>query len=101
MVQKPVGAHVDSVRHQKLEFDQALQNGPTTNRGCTDILCCLIFTAFMALYIIIFFVGVTRGKPWLLVTPFDTDGNGCGYTAGFEAHKYIYFYRVDKILFSS
>jgi hypothetical protein len=48
----------------------------------------------MALYIIIFFVGVTRGKPWLLVTPFDTDGNGCGYTAGFENHKYIYFYRV-------
>ena len=48
----------------------------------------------MALYIVVFFVGVTRGKPWLLVTPFDSDGNGCGHTAGFENHKYIYFYRV-------
>lgn len=95
MIQKPVGSHVDKVRHSKLKFDPNLQNGPVANRSCTNILCCLIFSAFLILYVVIFFMGVTQGKPWLLVTPFDSDGNGCGYTTGFENHKFIYFYKVS------
>ena len=29
----------------KYEVDEALTNGPLANRGCNDILCCLLFLA--------------------------------------------------------
>lgn len=88
------GTHVDAVRHKKLAFDKDIENGPSQNRGCTDIICCLIFLVFLGAYFFTFGYGVTNGNPWLLMTPFDTDGKGCGYDAGYENAKYIYFWRL-------
>lgn len=88
------GAHVDRVRHSKLKMNPKLENGPAANRTCTDICCCVIFIAFIIGYIGIFVYGVINGDPWKLVTPFDTDGNGCGHTDGYGNYKYIYFWKL-------
>lgn len=94
-MKKVKGARVDKIRHSKLKFDPKLANGPAANRGCTDIFCCLIFTAFLVCYAYIFVYSFANGKPHLLVTPFDTDGKGCGYTEGYTEHRFIYFWRVS------
>lgn len=94
-IKKPKGSHVDKVRHSKLKFDKKLANGPATNRGCTDIFCCVLFFAFLVGYAYIFIYSLSQGQPHLLVTPFDTDGNGCGYSPGYENERFIYFWRVS------
>lgn len=81
----------------KMEFDSKLENGPAEDRGCTDILCALIFFAFLVAWIVIFFFGVINGKPGQLLTPFDMFGNGCGYSPSFEGHKNIFFYDFAQL----
>lgn len=76
----------------KMEVDPALDNGPMQVRGCTDILCLLIWLAFLIAWIVIFIYGVSQGQPARLLTPFDENGNGCGYSSGFENYPAIYFY---------
>jgi len=36
-------------------------------------------------------VGFKNGNPKLMVIPYDSSGNQCGLTKGFEDYKYIYF----------
>lgn len=86
----------DREKH-KMEFDSKLENGPVEDRGCTDVICCLIFVAFLIGWIIIFFFGVINGKPGQLLTPFDQFGNGCGYSSSFEGHKNIFFYDFAQL----
>lgn len=76
----------------KYEADPSLDNGPCQERGCTDIICCIIFIAFFIAWIVIFSYGVAKGNPGNLLTPFDENGNGCGYSPGFTDYPSIYFY---------
>jgi hypothetical protein len=62
----------------KSGLDPALENGPLTQRGCTDILCCLIFILFTGLTIYITATAFSKGDPWKLAQPYDIDGNPCG-----------------------
>lgn len=48
------------------------------NRGCTDVICCILFLAFFVLMLVLGFYGISRGDPLNILTPFDTDGNRCG-----------------------
>lgn len=81
----------DMEKH-KVEVDPALDNGPCQDRGCTDIICCIIFSLFFIAWIVIFIYGVSQGNPGNLMTPFDENGNGCGLSPGFENYGSIYFY---------
>ena len=55
---------------------------------------CPLFIAFLAGLGFCFFYGIAYGKPYLLLTPFDYDGNGCGYDSGFKDHPYIYWPKI-------
>ena len=57
-----------------------LKNGPIQNRGCTDFLCCLLFIVFFAGFAGVHWYGIQNGDPYLLLTTWDYDGNGCGYS---------------------
>ena len=59
-------------------LDQKLENGPLADRGCTDIICCLLYLAILGLCIYITSVGFIKGDPWRLAQPFDLDQNACG-----------------------
>lgn len=76
----PVARQGDKARAKKpkLDLDQNLENGPLANRGCTDIICCLIFLLFVGLCIYITATAFSKGNPWNLAQPYDLDGNPCG-----------------------
>ena len=77
-----------------LPTDQ-LQNGPVMDRGCTDILCCLVFVAFLVGMVGAGGYGLRYGEPQLLMTAWDADGNGCGYTNRTMEYPYLYFPTID------
>jgi len=51
-----------------------LKKGPLEGRGCTDILCLIIFLAFWGAIGYIAFLGFKSGDPERLATPFDGSG---------------------------
>ena len=68
-----------------------LLNGPCQNRGCTDILCCILFTSFILAWLIVGFYGFANGDPIKLTYPFDIDNNQCGKPGG-DAEDFPYLY---------
>lgn len=73
------------------ELPDELANGPVENRRCTDILCCLIFIAFIIAWVVCGFYGFSNGNPYLLTYPFDCDDNQCGLS-GTDTEDYPYLY---------
>jgi len=68
-----------------------MQNGPVMNRSCTDCICCLIFVAFVAGMTGTAAYGFSKGNPMLLLTAWDSDGNGCGYNETTKDFPYLYW----------
>lgn len=44
-------------------------------RSCTDIICCLIFSAFIVSLVAIASYAFSNGDPVKILTPFDSVGN--------------------------
>ena len=55
------------------------------------MLCCLIFVAFLVGWIGTAGYGILYGDAELLLTPWDADKMGCGYTKEVEDYPYLYF----------
>ena len=72
-----------------------LANGPVADRSCTDILCCLIFVAFAVVLVGVSGYGFANGDPMLLLTTWDADGNGCGYSPATKDYPFLYFPAID------
>lgn len=68
-----------------------LANGPIEKRSCRDVLCCLLFIAFMAGMIAVGAYGIKSGHPTLLARGYDFDGKMCGISSGYEEYNYLYF----------
>jgi solute carrier family 44 (choline transporter-like protein), member 2/4/5 len=62
----------------KHTLDKSLENGPAAERGCTDIICFVMFIGMVGVVLYIMGVAYSRGDPWKLAQPFDVDGNPCG-----------------------
>jgi len=82
--------------HQADEYkgepvDDELANGPMQKRGCTDILCCLLFIAFLAGMVAVAAYSLSKGNPNLIGRGYDQDGKICGYTPGYEDYALLYF----------
>ncbi|XP_042214681.1 choline transporter-like 2 isoform X3 [Homarus americanus] len=70
-------------KHQRLNKGEALQydpefSGPIKNRSCTDILCLLLFVAFLAGWGVVTGFAVIQGDPSRLLNPTDSMGRVCG-----------------------
>jgi len=72
-----------------------MANGPVADRSCTDLLCCLIFLAFLTGLVGTAGYGYLYGDPKLLLTTWDADGNGCGYNETTKDYPYLYYPIVD------
>jgi choline transporter-like protein 2/4/5 len=68
-----------------------LNNGTIENRGCTDILFCLLFIIFIGGCVVIASFGFSKGNPNLVLYPYDEDGVQCGISKGLK-YPYLYFY---------
>jgi hypothetical protein len=62
------------------------------DRHCTDIFCCLLFTAFVVVYTGVGVIGFKNGDPNLLLYPFDSSGNQCGLPDSATVdYPYLYY----------
>lgn len=60
---------------RELNIDPALENGPTENRKCTDVICLLIFLLFWAATFFISATTYSKGKLDRVMRPVDYSGN--------------------------
>lgn len=72
-----------------------MKNGPVDNRSCTDVICCLVFLAFLVGMVGVSGYGVVYGDPMLFLTMWDADARGCGYDEVAEEYPYLYFPIID------
>ena len=78
--------------NKELEIKRdSLKNGPIANRSVTDCFCCLVFLVAVIGFIAVSAYGWHKGDPAKLLIGWDSDRNGCGYTAGFEDYPYLYW----------
>jgi choline transporter-like protein 2/4/5 len=59
------------------------------------VICCLVFVAFLVFLVAAGGYGLIHGQPHLLLTPWDYDGNGCGYDAPTLEYPYLYFPTIN------
>ncbi|XP_041368219.1 choline transporter-like protein 2 isoform X3 [Gigantopelta aegis] len=73
-----MGGKVGPVQNgQPLTYDPS-KKGPIKNRSCTDVLCCILFLAFVGGLVAVAFFAYTYGDPKLLLYPVDSNGQLCG-----------------------
>ncbi|XP_033114814.1 choline transporter-like protein 2 [Anneissia japonica] len=70
--------------------------GPIQNRSCTDVICCIIFIAFIVGMFITGYIGWTNGDPRKLVYPTDSKGQICGHTEDVKNKPYLFFFDMLK-----
>ncbi|XP_007236993.3 choline transporter-like protein 5-B isoform X1 [Astyanax mexicanus] len=73
------------------KFDPTFR-GPVPKRGCTDVLCCVIFVIVILGYIALGTVAWLHGDPRKVVYPTDSYGQFCGQQGTPNANKAILFY---------
>ena len=74
--------------------------GPIKNRGCTDIICLLLFLAFCVGWAVIGIYGFVNGDPRILIYPSDSDGTICG-KEDFANKPNLFFFDITKCLRAS
>ena len=72
-------------------INESVRDGPVVTRRCTDLFCCIIFTAFLITFFTIGFIGFSKGEPELLIYPYDSSGHQCG-RPNRDTHDYQYVY---------
>lgn len=76
-----------------------LNNGtlPDENRGCTDIICCLMFIAFIGGCAVVTGLGFKNGNPEAISYLYDEQGRPCGKVGTeVEFFPYLYLYNAVK-----
>ena len=72
-----------------------MTSGPNKSRGCTDIICCIVYLGFIGFWFAIGAVAFQNGNPTQLLLPTDSSGNVCG--DGLFADKpYLMYFDVTK-----
>ena len=74
-----------------MKFPEDLANGPIQKRWITDIFCGILFNVAMIAFVAAVFYGFQAGNPRNLFIGWDSDGNGCGYSAATKEYPFIYW----------
>ena len=74
-----------------------IRDGPVKKRGCTDILCLLLFWAFIGGWIFVAYLAFTQGDIDKVLYPTDSKGNVCGNDE-LEKKPYLMFFDLTKCL---
>uniref|UniRef100_A0A8D0ALM8 Choline transporter-like protein n=1 Tax=Sander lucioperca TaxID=283035 RepID=A0A8D0ALM8_SANLU len=73
------------------KFDPTFK-GPIQNRGCTDIVCCILFIIAILAYIAVGILAWSQGDPRKVIYPTDSRGQFCGQAGTPLADKPVLFY---------
>uniref|UniRef100_A0A3P8WKZ6 Choline transporter-like protein n=1 Tax=Cynoglossus semilaevis TaxID=244447 RepID=A0A3P8WKZ6_CYNSE len=66
--------------------------GPIQKRGCTDIVCCVLFMLAIVGYIAVGILAWSQGDPRKVIYPTDSRGQFCGQAGTPLEHKPLLFY---------
>nr|XP_013012429.1 choline transporter-like protein 4 isoform X1 [Cavia porcellus] len=79
------------------QYDPSFR-GPIKNRGCTDIICCLLFLVFILGYIAVGLVAWVYGDPRQVLYPRNSTGAYCGVGENKDKPYVLYFNIFSCIL---
>lgn len=83
--------NLERADENKKNFKQ-VEGGIEWERSCTDILCCMVFIAFIVAMMGVSGYALSTGDPMNIITAFDSDGNKCGKEGTpFEEYKLKHF----------
>ncbi|XP_077339612.1 choline transporter-like protein 4 [Lithobates pipiens] len=72
------------------KFDPKFK-GPIKKRGCTDIICCILFMIFILGYIGVGIIAWLYGDPRQVIYPRNSTGSYCGFGANSDKPFVLYF----------
>ncbi|XP_048198190.1 choline transporter-like protein 2 isoform X1 [Perognathus longimembris pacificus] len=71
--------------------------GPIYNRGCTDVICCVILLLAIVGYVAVGIVAWTHGDPRKVIYPTDSRGEFCGQKGTKNANKpFLFYFNIVK-----
>ncbi|XP_030052905.1 choline transporter-like protein 2 isoform X2 [Microcaecilia unicolor] len=71
--------------------------GPIHNRGCTDIICCILIVIAILGYFVVGFVAWTHGDPRKVIYPTDSRGQFCGQLGTTNEKKpFLFYFNIMK-----
>lgn len=77
-------------------FDPTFK-GPIYNRGCTDILCCILFILALLGYFAVGILAWSQGDPRKVIYPTDSKGQFCGQVGSpLEKKPLLFYFNIMK-----
>ncbi|XP_004390821.1 choline transporter-like protein 4 isoform X2 [Trichechus manatus latirostris] len=73
-----------------VKYDPSFR-GPIKNRGCTDVICCVLFLIFILGYIVVGIVAWVYGDPRQVLYPRNSTGAYCGLGENKDKPYLLYF----------
>uniref|UniRef100_A0A8C6WQC4 Choline transporter-like protein n=1 Tax=Neogobius melanostomus TaxID=47308 RepID=A0A8C6WQC4_9GOBI len=71
--------------------------GPLQNRGCTDIVCCILFIVAILAYFAVGILAWSQGDPRKVIYPTDSRGQFCGHAGTpLEKKPYLFYFNIMK-----
>ncbi|XP_028309686.1 choline transporter-like protein 2 isoform X1 [Gouania willdenowi] len=71
--------------------------GPIHNRGCTDILCCILFILALLGYFAVGILAWSQGDPRKVIYPTDSRGQFCGQSGtNLEKKPLLFYFNILK-----
>ncbi|XP_073175025.1 choline transporter-like protein 2 isoform X7 [Lepidochelys kempii] len=71
--------------------------GPIHDRGCTDIICCILLLIAILGYVIVGVVAWTHGDPRKVIYPTDSRGQFCGQLGTPNENKpFLFYFNIMK-----
>ncbi|XP_033105091.1 choline transporter-like protein 5-B [Anneissia japonica] len=67
-------------------------DGPTSNRSCTDIICCFVFVLFIVGLGVVSAIGFQRGNKEIYILVTDYLGQVCGMSESVVDKPYLFFF---------
>ncbi|XP_032418483.1 choline transporter-like protein 2 isoform X1 [Xiphophorus hellerii] len=93
---EPDEKNPDSKYGESRKFDPNFK-GPIQNRGCTDILCCLLFILFLFGYFAVGILAWSQGDPRKVIYPTDSRGQFCGQAGtALEKKPFLFYFNILK-----
>ena len=74
-----------------------VRDGPVKKRSCTDILCLLLFLAFIGGWIFVAYLAFSQGDIDKVLHPTDSKGKVCG-RGDLKDKPYLMFFDLTKCL---
>ncbi|XP_069697989.1 choline transporter-like 2 isoform X2 [Periplaneta americana] len=80
---------------ESLKYDPTFR-GPLNKRSCTDVICLLLFLAFIGGWVFVGIYAFMYGDPARLVKPTDSTGRRCGLDADVKDKPYLFYFDLTK-----